>query len=337
MAVPSQHRPIRRRAATTLVVGALLAAGTWLLVGQGVHYSRLIGELRRADGWWLIVCLAGEALAYGAYTFLYRAIVGADDGPRPDFRTALRVTIASFNALAVATAVGPPAVDYWALRRMGEPPPRAAARVLALNTAQWAILASAAALSAAALVAGVGPHVRLGAALPWIVVVPACVAAAVWVGSGHRRALAADRGGRLRRVFAAAVRGVVIVGAAAREPRQRRRLLIGGSLFWLGEMLAAWAGLKAFGVSLGPVALAFAFATGYASTALPLPGGGAGGVDAARTFALTLVGVPVGPALLGTFASRLFTFWLPLAVALLISPSLRRLSSDLVTVPSGQL
>jgi uncharacterized membrane protein YbhN (UPF0104 family) len=326
------RRRVGRRAAVTLAVGALLCAGTWMLVGQGVHYSRLIGELRRADGWWLIVCLAGETLAYAAYSFLYRAIVGVDGGPRPSFRVALRITIASFNALAIATAVGPPAVDYWALRRMGEEPPAAAARVLALNTAQWALLGSAAALAAVALLAGARPTVDRTAALAWLTVVPACVLAAAWVASPRRRELRASRGGRVRRSFAAAIRGVVLVRAALRDPRARRRLLAGGSLFWLGEMLAAWAGLKAFGVTLGPAAVAFAFATGYASTALPLPGGGAGGVDAARTFALTLVGVPLGPALLGTFAARLFTFWLPLAAAAALAPSLRRLRVDLPAV-----
>jgi uncharacterized membrane protein YbhN (UPF0104 family) len=322
------RRAGRRRAVATLVVAVLLGAGTWLLVGQGVQYSQLLGELRKADGWWLLVCLAGEALAYTAYTFLYRAVVGAAGGPRPRFGTALRITFASFNALAVATSVGPLAVDYWALRRMDESPPDAAARVLAINTAQWGALAAIAALSCAILLAGAGPGLPLAVALGWMLVTPAGIAAAAFVSSPCRRHLAADSGGRVRRSFAAAVRGLVVLRAAARG-----RLVAGGLLFWLGEMAVAWGGLRAFGVTLAPWTVAAAFATGYASTMLPLPGGGAGGVDAARTFALTLFGVPLGKALLGTFAARLFSFWLPLVPAILMAPSLRRLRTDLPRVP----
>jgi uncharacterized membrane protein YbhN (UPF0104 family) len=63
-------------------------------------------------------------------------------------------------------------------------------------------------------------------------------------------------------------------------------------------------------------------------------------VDAATTYALTLVGVPLAPALLATLVQRLCTYWLPLVVAILATPSLRRLRTDLPTVPrydSGRL
>jgi uncharacterized membrane protein YbhN (UPF0104 family) len=75
------------------------------------------------------------------------------------------------------------------------------------------------------------------------------------------------------------------------------------------------------------------YASGYASTILPLPFGGAGGVDAATVYALTLVGVPVGPALLATLVQRVLTFWLPLGVAITAVRALRRLGRDLSLVP----
>jgi uncharacterized membrane protein YbhN (UPF0104 family) len=94
-----------------------------------------------------------------------------------------------------------------------------------------------------------------------------------------------------------------------------------------------WTALHAFGVEIGYASLVVGYATGYASTMLPLPAGGVGGVDAASTYALTLVGVPLGPALLATLVQRLCTYWLPLAIALLAARSLKGLGAELAAVP----
>ena len=56
---------------------------------------------------------------------------------------------------------------------------------------------------------------------------------------------------------------------------------------------------------------------------LPLPLGGVGGVDAALTYALTAVGVPLALALVAVGVYRLFAFWaptLPALAALLLAP-----------------
>jgi uncharacterized membrane protein YbhN (UPF0104 family) len=50
--------------------------------------------------------------------------------------------------------------------------------------------------------------------------------------------------------------------------------------------------------------------------ALPIPFVATGGVDAATTFTLTAVGVPVEVALLGVVAHRVFAFWLPIGPGL---------------------
>ena len=53
------------------------------------------------------------------------------------------------------------------------------------------------------------------------------------------------------------------------------------------------------------------FALGQVAMILPLPLGGVGGVDAAMTYALTAVGVPLAPALVAVGVYRLFAFWAP--------------------------
>jgi uncharacterized membrane protein YbhN (UPF0104 family) len=109
---------------------------------------------------------------------------------------------------------------------------------------------------------------------------------------------------------------------------------IGGAvLYWAGDILTLWAGLRAFDVHLEVIALVLGYATGYAVTMLPLPAGGVGGVDAAMTYALTLVGVPLGPALLGVFAYRFFNFWLPFVPGLLAGATLPAAYVRLPSVP----
>jgi uncharacterized membrane protein YbhN (UPF0104 family) len=88
-------------------------------------------------------------------------------------------------------------------------------------------------------------------------------------------------------------------------------------------------GAARFGVDLGVAPLVVGYATGYVSTMLPLPAGGAGGVDAASTYALTLVGVPLGPALLATLVQRVCNYWLPLLIATLAARSLKCLRGEL--------
>ena len=66
---------------------------------------------------------------------------------------------------------------------------------------------------------------------------------------------------------------------------------------------------------------------------LPLPVGGVGGVDAAMTYALTLVGVPLGTALLAVFAYRFFTFWLPFLPGVVAGATVRSAYLRLPAVP----
>lgn len=322
-----------RRTVATLVVAALLGAGVWLLIGQAASYSRLLHAVERSTPWWLAGALAAAVVGYLGYALLYQAVVGVAGGPRPPLPLTLRVAVAVFGASVIATSAGRLGSEYWTLRRMRVGPPQAWSRVLAINIAAWAMLAALACPAALALLAGAGRGAPLGVELAWLLAPPVCAMAALYLSAPARHSLAEDRGGRARRMFASALRALVLLRVLATRPRALSRGLPGALLYWTGELLAMWMALRAFGVSLGPAALVIGYATGYASTILPLPAGGAGGVDAASTYALTLVGVPLGPALLATLVQRLCTYWLPLAVAMLAARSLKRLGGDLTKVP----
>jgi glycosyltransferase 2 family protein len=322
-----------RRSLISLVVAAVLAAGAWFVIGEIATYSRLVAALRRANPWWLLLALAGTGLTYLGYALTYGVFSRVQNGPRPRARTRLRLTAGIFGAAVIATSAARLAVEYWSLRRMREVPAQAFSRVLALNIAFWAVLAAAAALAAAALLAMDASATHLGLKLAWLLVLPLCWIPAAYLSSPRRRSLAENRGGHLRRLAASVVRSLVLV---RRVLRQREDLLPGGGgalLYWAGELLIVWAGLRAFGVTLGPAALVIGFTTGYASTILPLPAGGAGGVDAAATYALTLVGVPLAPALLATLVQRLFSYWVPIVIAALSLRSIKRLGGDLAATP----
>lgn len=325
--LPLQHR---RRALWIVLGGIVLAVGVGVAIGKAANYTRLLHEMQAADTRWLPLCVAGEILAYVGYVMAYRATARVAGGPMLGVFDALKIVAASFGALVVATGAGALAFSYWALRRAGADRNEAFARVLALNTLEWGVLGAAAAAAGAAMLVGIPPGAPAELELVWLVLVPACVAAAIWVSSPRRRErLTKPSGGRVRGLFADAVRGVVLVRLLVARPGSG---VLGAAIYWFGDLLCLWAGLRAFGVDLPLAGLVLAYATGYVSAALPLPAGGAGGVDAAMTYALTLVGVPLAPALLGTFAYRLFNFWLPILPALAVLPSVRGLARDLPSV-----
>jgi uncharacterized membrane protein YbhN (UPF0104 family) len=330
----------RRRPIFVAVAAVLLVAAAVGLIGKAANYAELGHTLRHAHKWWFLVCLGGEVLAYVGFMAAYRDMARVDGGPRLSFWLTARIVAASFGAMVVATGAGALAVDYWALRRAGAPRHRAIARVLGLGTLEWAVLGAAAFCSCLALLVGAGAA-PLGMTLPWVIVVPLCYAGAIWVSSPKRRDRLTDPGdgGKIRQVFADAILGVVFVRQVITAPvRERGGGLLGAVVYWAGDIICLWGGLKAFGASLSAPELVAGYATGYVSTALPLPAGGAGGVDAAMTYALTLVGVPLAPALLGTFAYRIFNFWLPILPALLVVPFLKQVRDELpdVAVPAAE-
>lgn len=321
-----------------LLVGAggfVLAVGTAALIGKAAGYASLIDRLQGANLYWLPLLAAGQITAYIGYIMAYRATARVDGGPRLPFSTTTWIVGASFGAYAVANAIGALGVDYWALRRTGADHHSALTRVVAFKTLEWAVFGAVVAVLAALVLAGVGPNVEWGVALAWIAAVPLCYVLGRWFSSPRRiqRMTRRQGVGKIRRLFADAVAAVAIVRKVLGRPLAHIEAVGGAILYWAGDIVTLWAGLAAFDVHLEPIALVLGYATGYAVTMLPLPAGGVGGVDAAMTYALTLVGVPLGPALLGVFAYRFFSFWLPFLPGVIAGATLRGVYERLPTVP----
>lgn len=338
----------RRRLLAVLLAAAVLGALV-LVVGKVTSYGRLSEGLREADWPWLGLSGLGLLLAFAGYVLGYRAVARVDGGPRLGYPAATRVVATSLGAFAVSSAGGP-AVEYWSLHRAGATRNEAITRVLALNTLKFFVLGLAGAIASAILLLGVDSDVSLALTLPWLIVVPVAVALALWLSSSRRlqrEPLPSPECGLrgferclrylVREGLRDAIRGVRYVRHLVGRPRANPAGVAAFPVYWGGQMLALYGGVRAFGGAPGVAAVVLAFAVGYLATVLPLPAGGSGGVEAAMSYALNAVGVALAPALLGVIAYRVVTFWFPLLPLLAVLPSLRRLERELLSVREEQV
>lgn len=327
-----------RRVILVLVVALILGGGVYALIGRIGDAGDLWEAVERADWPWLIPCAIGLLLSYAGYVVSYRDTAMAFDGPRLPVPIVVRVVMTGFGAFTIGTSAGGLAVDWWAMNRAGLGAGDAAQRVLALNTLQWLSLCLATAAASAALLLGVGSQIPTWLAITWIVVVALALIASAWVSSPKRRDVLSRVDGvrGIRAAFGAAIGGVVIVRRLVLEPTKHPLALLGYPIYWFGDGLCLYAGLAAFGPAPDVLDLIIAYTTGYIAVALPLPAGGAGGVDAAMVGMLTVVGVDLQQALLGVAVYRLFTFWLPIAPALAVVPTLPGLARELDAIAAAR-
>jgi glycosyltransferase 2 family protein len=321
----------RKRLLLMIGLAVLATAAAVLLIGRAAHYAELLKRLRGASLAWLVVCAVGETVAYAGYIVCYQAMAQVSGGPRLTAPIVVRVVGLSFGAFSVATAIGGLSVDFWALREAGEPAALASARVIALETLRWAVLGVATCIAGIVVLLGGGHRVTWVVPVAWLVVVPLCFAGGLWVSAARRRErFSASSGGRLRGAMRVAVTALVYIRQLMVGPRGLRLQAIGGAaLFWAGELLCAWAALRAFGTRVALAPLLLGYTTGYVSTGLPLPIGGSGGVDAAMTGGFVIAGASLSAALLGAIAFRVFSFWIPALAALLSVITVRGLRDRL--------
>jgi uncharacterized membrane protein YbhN (UPF0104 family) len=299
------------------IAAALLAAAVVLGgIGKLAGFEELRRTLRGGEHAWLALSAAAQLLVFGGYAAVYRGAVAFEGGPRIGRGLSLRVVLAAF-ALTQTVAFGGAAgvaVHYWAMRRLRFDRQQSAVRVIGFNTLVYLVfglLGFGAALLA--LAAGQAPPAL---AVPWLVAIPMLLLAAAWfTEAGRVERWAASGGGWLRRGLAVGVGAAWWVRRTLRSPGGRS-IYLAACVYWLGTTVGLWASLRAFGAEVGAAAFLLAFATGYAAQFVPLPFVATGGVDAATTFALTAVGVPLEVALLGVAANRIFSFWLPIWPAL---------------------
>jgi uncharacterized membrane protein YbhN (UPF0104 family) len=320
----SDPRVSWRRIALGGALAVLVAAGVVLVIGRAAGFGELEDTLRAGNPVWLLVCAAGQVAVFAGYAGVYRDAVAFEGGPRIGRGLSLRVVLASFGLTQLVAAGGAAAlaVTYWALRRVGFEPREAGVRLIGLNTLVYLVLGGLG-LGAAATSLALG-EAPLAMALPWLVIVPVLFLAARWF-TDTRRVMrwVAPAQGWFRRALGLGVGGAWWVRRALGD-RDGAFLLLWAGCYWAGDLASMWGALRAFGAAPSLAALALAYATGYLAQMTPIPFVATGGVDAATTFALTAVGVPLEQALLGVVAHRAFAFWLPLVPGLVLAALLPR-------------
>jgi hypothetical protein len=223
-----------------------------------------------------------------------------------------------------------------------------------VGTIEWAVL-SIYAWTAAALALLLGLHVPLAMSVAWVCAVPGCVLGAMWFTAPRRvdrvvtrrpRPQQPQQGRIVRSLIRTenkvrlglddAIAGVIFVRHLISHPLRYPGGAIGYPIYWAGDMLTLYSAVRMFGGDPDVIALIVAYATSFVISALPLPAGGAGGIEATITLALHAIGIPLASALLAVLVYRLITFWLPIVPALAILPRIRRLQGTLSSVPHTQ-
>jgi glycosyltransferase 2 family protein len=279
----------------------------------------VVQSLRAAKPEWLAVALPGEVLAYVGYTLALRRAAELSGGPSFSALIGARLALTSLAATRLIVAGGP-GLLYWGLRRAHVSKRGALARLAALNILLYAVFAGTAALAALAVLLSEQRPTARAIALAWLVGVAAAVAA-VLLATG-----VASLNARARRLLNLA--------GGLLGHRTRTSAFGGAGLFWLGDIVCLWAGLRAFDVHVGVAALVLAYASSYLVTMLPLLLGGVGGPEAALALALHAFGAPLAPALLGVFAYRVISFWLPTIPGLALLTTVPQLGDQLERTPA---
>jgi uncharacterized membrane protein YbhN (UPF0104 family) len=296
----------------------VVAIGVAALIANAAGFSQVRDALAEADSTWFFACFVTEAGAFAAYALVVREALRWREGPESGFRLSVHVTLASLGATRIVAAAGAGglAVTYWCFRRARFSTREALVRVLGLNTLVFLVFGAGAWLAALLATVGVLGEASLALTVPWLIVVPFCVLAARFVTEPGRLARrAAPMGSILRRGLGYAISGAAWVRGVLPSP-EGRRALAAATAYWLADIVCLWAALHSVEEPLPVAELVLAYATGYAAMILPLPFGGVGGVDAAMTYALTAVGVPLAPALVAVAVYRLFGYWVPTIPAL---------------------
>lgn len=323
--------PSGLRALLGVLVAVFLVAGVGLLFAGVAGFSEVREAIERADPSWFAVCLVAQVLALSAYASVVRGALGWGGRQDPGIGVSAHVMLASIGATRVflAGGAGALAVTYWCFRRARFTADEAIARVLGLNVLFY--VAFAVGVWAAALVVASGRvgDVPVGLTAPWLALVPLLGAGALIVTRPQRAARRVRESSSLpRRVVEWAVSGLAWTRELLSSPAGPR-MLVATLLYWVGNVACLWASLQSVGEGLPLPELVLAFAAGHAAMILPLPLGGAGGVDAALSYALIAVGVPLATAIVAVGVYRLFAFWAPTVPAIAALLTVRRAGSRL--------
>jgi hypothetical protein len=168
------------------------------------------------------------------------------------------------------------------------------------------------------------PGVALDVTLPWAVIPVPAFAAAFWLAPRYRARLQGRAGWRAR--LSVFLDAVLLIRALFARPFRHRGAIAGMALFWVGDALAVWSALAAFGFVMNGAALIVGYCTGMVFTRRIAPLAGAGTLALILPLTIWASGAPLATAIAAIAAYRLLG-GLSLPPALASLPVLRETSA----------
>jgi uncharacterized protein (TIRG00374 family) len=326
----------RARVAQTLVAVAALVIGIYFLFPKIVGVQGTLSKLDDARGGWLAVAFGMDVLAYLGFASLFRAVVGR--GLNLSLYEAYQITMAGLAAALLFSAGGAGGVvlNYWAVRKAGMEPRRAACRMVAFIVLLYGVYA------ASVIVVGIllRTHVINGPSPIGLTIVPAGVAALLFLvfllialipGDFERRFASASRESRrgrlahrLATVPATLAQGTRTALDLARNPSQGGLAVLGAVGYWAANIGILWASFHGYGVNVPLGVVIQGFFLGLAANLVPFAPAGVGAVDAGMIGTFVLFGYPGSDVFAPILTYRLFAFWLPIPPGVLAFFQLRR-------------
>lgn len=292
-------------------------------------------RVENGDPAWLAAAVLFELVSFLGYVWLFRTVF-VRGRTRIGWGASYQITMAGVAAtrLFAAAGAGGIALTAWALRRSGMERRIVACRMVAFIVLLYTVFALA------LIVGGFGLYLGLfeGNAPFAITMIPAIFGASAFVliyttalvphDVERRLAGWAEGHGRVHRLVARIAAAPASVAAGVRTAvgilRDREIGVLGGVLWWAGDIATLWAAFHAFGGDSPEIAvIVVAYFVGQLGNVLPLPGG-IGGVDGAMIGAFAAFGVDFGLATVSVLTYRAFAFWLPTLPGALAYLQLRR-------------
>src|SRR4051812_25168875 len=255
------------RAIVFIVLGIIVAiVGLYVLLPKLVGVHDAFNKIGDAKWYWILVAVGFVFVAFGAYVAVFRAVVGGgpDSGIPPgrlNVRASYEITMAGYAGSTFFSAAGAGGliIIYWALRKASMEARRAACRMVALLVLLYSFYALSVIVFGILLRTGVlhGSNPTGGTIVPAAVSGVLCILVvliALIPGDFERRIHVFEaRRGRVSRIATrlASIPGTVSTGVRTaydrlRDPDTSWLAILGGCLYWAGNIGVLWASFHAF-------------------------------------------------------------------------------------------
>jgi uncharacterized membrane protein YbhN (UPF0104 family) len=326
--------PRLERRATELSLLIALAALLQLAAGTGLTYLAGFSRVRAVLGdfhWvWLIGLFGALFISFVGYYYAYRGIFWVDGGPTLAPRQMRAVVAAGFGGFL---AHGGGALDQYALEAAGADKGDAKARVTALAGLEHGVLSILGCGAAIAVLASGRSQPPADFTIPWAVIPIPGFLIGFWAAERYGDRFR-GRGG-WRGHVGTFLDSIHLIRDLFIHPRRWAWALLGMALFWVTDAFAAWAGLAAFGYQMNAAAMFVGFGTGMVFTRRTGPLAGAGVLALVLPLTIWYSGAPFAVAIVGVFAYRVLSLWLPMPVSLAALPTLREMGEHRTAPAEG--